>query len=487
MEHENVLGKYWLHDARQKQTQLIAITNQNKSNSTAQSVLGLMTRVSVARAVCAVILAIMAVCFSPKRAWSQQTGGEISLISVVDIAGDATDRSDLGGMKKPESTSDSVADPAASTDQTFPANIFGGISAVDYSGAGNDYWFLADRGPLDGAVDWPCRLHKVRLNFANSDSNQAAAKLTAEIIETVFLEDAHGHRFTGLASALTPSDEHPVRLDPEGLRVSPQGTFYISDEYGPRLMEFSRDGRLLRELVMPAHYQCACPATTWQEELPQNVSGRQSNRGMEGLAISGDGNRLFGMMQSPLLQDCQRVDKTAKPRGCNCRLPVFSATGDLEAEYVYQLDNESLKLNEILECGPDQLLTIERDGLPGASAACKNLMLISLREATNVVGRAEALTDQGAKNVKTVRKQVLLNLLDPKWHLAGDQMPEKIESLAFGPDLPDGRRLLIVVSDNDFEMDHPTHVYAFAIPKALLEQPMTEQKLQGSELSALVD
>lgn len=419
--------------------------------------------------------------------WAEQPVSAISLVSVVDIAGDAPDRSDLMEMKIPESTSDSVADPTASSDQTFPANIFGGISAVDWSGEGNDYWFLADRGPLDGAVDWPCRVHRVRLNFVFNEADQASSKVTAEIIETVFLEDFHGHRFTGLASAYTPSPEHPVRLDPEGLRVSPNGTFYISDEYGPRLMEFSRAGRLIRELTMPAHYQCSCPGTTWQVELPQNDTGRQSNRGMEGLAISGDGKRLFGMMQSPLLQDCHRINKTASPIGRNCRLPVFSAKGDLEAEYVYQLDDQSLKLNEIIECGPDQLLTIERDGLPGESAVCKNLMLISLREATNVAGRGEALTDELARNVKTVKKHVLLNLLDPKWHLAGDQMPEKIESLAFGPDLSDGRRLLIVVSDNDFEMDHPTHVYAFAIPKQLLEQPLSDQKLKGPELSALVD
>ncbi len=469
MERENLLRKQKCRCALVKMDCVI------------QTGLGLLTQSFLWAAV------ITATWFSQSLTWADQPVNAITLLSVTDIAGDAPDRSNLAGMKIPESCSDSVSDPTASSDQVFPANIFGGISAVDWSGEGNDYWFLADRGPLDGAVDWPCRLHKVRLDFVSSDTDAVASKLTAEIIETVFLEDFYGHRFTGLASAYTPTTDHPVRLDPEGLRVSPKGTFYISDEYGPRLMEFSRTGRLIRELTMPAHYQCACPGMTWREEVPNNETGRQPNRGMEGLAISGDGSRLFGMMQSPLLQDCQRVDKTAEPLGRNCRLPVFSANGELEAEYVYQLDNERLKLNEIVECGPDQLLTIERDGLSGTSAKCKNLMLISLREATNVAGRAEALTDESAKGIRAVKKQVLLNLLDPKWHLAGDQMPEKIESLAFGPDLPDGRRLLIVVSDNDFEMDHPTHVYAFAIPKTLLQQPLVEekQKFKGPELSSL--
>ena len=454
-----------------------------KWNCSSQIVSGLLTRT------CMIVVVITTAWHIQSVTWAEQPVAAISLISVANIAGDAPDRSGLAEMKVPESCSDSVTDPNASLDRIFPANIFGGISAVDWSGEGNDYWFLADRGPLDGAVDWPCRLHKVRLNFAFNDTNSINSKLTAEIIETVFLKDFHGRCFTGLASAYTPSTEHPVRLDPEGLRVSPKGTFYISDEYGPRLMEFSRAGRLIRELTMPVHYQCACPGTTWRDENPNNDTGRQSNRGMEGLAISGDGRRLFGMMQSPLLQDCQRIDKTSEPIGRNCRLPVFSTSGDLEAEYIYQLDNERLKLNEIVECGPDQLLTIERDGLCGSLAKCKNLMLISLREATNVAGRADALADGSAEGIKTVKKRVLLNLLDPKWHLAGEQMPEKIESLAFGPDLPDGRRLLIVVSDNDFEMDHPTHVYAFAIPKNLLQQPLDgeKRKIAGPELSSLVN
>ncbi|MBS0641298.1 MAG: PEP-CTERM sorting domain-containing protein, partial [Proteobacteria bacterium] len=54
---------------------------------------------------------------------------------------------------------------------------------------------------------------------------------------------------------------------------------------------------------------------------------------------------------------------------------------------------------------------------------------------------------------------------DPSFGLAGDAFPEKIEGLAFGPDLADGRHILFVTSDNDF-LDTPTHVYAFAIGAA---------------------
>lgn len=46
--------------------------------------------------------------------------------------------------------------------------------------------------------------------------------------------------------------------------------------------------------------------------------------------------------------------------------------------------------------------------------------------------------------------------------------PEKIEGLAFGPDLADGRRLLIVTTDNDLSADTESWIWAFAIETRLL-------------------
>ena len=62
-----------------------------------------------------------------------------------------------------------------------------------------------------------------------------------------------------------------------------------------------------------------------------------------------------------------------------------------------------------------------------------------------------------------VTKTTFLDLLDPDYELAGASFPEKIEGLAFGPDLSDGRRLLIVTADNDFVATALFRVYAFAI------------------------
>ena len=51
------------------------------------------------------------------------------------------------------------------------------------------------------------------------------------------------------------------------------------------------------------------------------------------------------------------------------------------------------------------------------------------------------------------------------------------EGLAWGPDLPDGRHLLYVISDNDLNPSLATQIYAFAIDHSLIN--LEEQFLPG--------
>ncbi len=92
--------------------------------------------------------------------------------------------------------------------------------------------------------------------------------------------------------------------------MSNSGTFFISDEYGPFVFEFDRQGNLLDRLDVPAKFAIANPQSSVDpdgnslELYPAgNDSGRQANRGMEGLGITPDGRRLFGTMQNALIQD----------------------------------------------------------------------------------------------------------------------------------------------------------------------------------------
>ena len=80
--------------------------------------------------------------------------------------------------------------------------------------------------------------------------------------------------------------------------------------------------------------------------------------------------------------------------------------------------------------------------------------------------------------VKAVGKEIFINMLDPDFGLDKNDskaIAEKIEGLAWGPDLPDGQHLLYVISDNDLSLVNPTQIYAFAIDDTKLLKPLNLQ------------
>jgi hypothetical protein len=87
-----------------------------------------------------------------------------------------------------------------------------------------------------------------------------------------------------------------------------------------------------------------------------------------------------------------------------------------------------------------------------------------------------AAPDRGPFDRLTDSKTLFIDLLDPVFSLAAT-IPEKIEGLAWGPDLPDSRHLLYVISDNDLNPSLATQIYAFAIDPSLIN--LEPQNLSG--------
>ena len=79
--------------------------------------------------------------------------------------------------------------------------------------------------------------------------------------------------------------------------------------------------------------------------------------------------------------------------------------------------------------------------------------------------------DRIPSDVKAANKKLFIDFLDPKFGLAGKEMPAKPEGLAFGPNLPDGSQTLIVSVDNDFESDSTSELWIFAFETSDLPTP----------------
>ena len=371
--------------------------------------------------------------------------GEVRLVGTARLDGKGTDLSGLTEI----------------LEGGIPHNRMGGISAIEYTGKDDHYLLLPDRGPADGATAYRCRFHELKLVVAPGHLPAVAATL----ISTTLLENESGDPLVGSISAINRHDPAKgLRFDPEGIRADGKGKILISDEYGPSVFEFSPAGKRTQVLKVPSRFRIAYPAAVPAEETERNTSGRQVNGGLEGLAIIPDGTKLYAAMQRPLIQD-SRPGKTGKRVGTNTRIIEFDRARGTTREFLYPLDDTANGVSEILAVNAHQFLVLERDGRGGTDAQAKRIYKADLGEATDISG-LNALPAEGIPSgVIPARKTPFIDLLAPEFGMAGSQFPEKIEGLAFGPDLPDGQRLLVVAVDNDFIAEKPVLLHAFAIDR----------------------
>jgi hypothetical protein len=200
---------------------------------------------------------------------------------------------------------------------------------------------------------------------------------------------------------------------------------------------------------------------------------------MEGLAISPNDRYLYGIMQNALLQDHGLEDPpTDLDRfGRNNRILKIELLTGKGREYVYVLEaiNRGQGVCEILAINDHEFLVLERDNrsnlqTPPQAPTRKKIWKIDITGATDVSDIAELPAGALPADIVPVTKPPapFIDLLDAAFNLV-PTIAEKIEGLAWGPDLPDGRHVLYVISDNDLNPNIATQIYAFAIDASLLD------------------
>ncbi|MFM1801166.1 MAG: hypothetical protein RJA81_518 [Planctomycetota bacterium] len=375
-------------------------------------------------------------------AFSAESKAQIQLLRDIQVPGTAKDLSGDKGF----------------LDDNTPADQLGGPSGLEWTGRGQVYLWLSDRGPKDGATTHTPRYHEVDLTLSLVEGAQPVIRRTVKLFDT------NGKPLTGRSTAFQAGKpEDSPRFDSEGIAIW-EGKTVISEEYGPVIRIFDNQGKAISDFPVPDHFKVQKPSGDEDEELAQNNRGRQPNAGFEGLCTDGNGG-LMAIVQRPLLQD-GAMSADGKRIGRNVRILSMCGPNCKPREYVYPLDNAKQGISEICHVGGSVFLTIERDGKEMQS---KKIMMIDISDATDVSAVASLPSDSLPDEIKAVKKRLLIDLQDPKFGLAGKNFPEKIEGLAFGPDLKDGRRLLVVATDNDFEADEATRIWFFAIDASALK------------------
>jgi hypothetical protein len=291
------------------------------------------------------------------------------------------------------------------------------------------FYLLPDRGyNVSGTTDFRARLYKLAIEFkptANPSAltdEQRQHSVDITLSDTMLLTDVAGEPLTGLdpqdgvraaAGGLQPMPQAAngrISADTEGLVRMADGSFFISDEYGPYIYRFSADGRMLFAIRPPEafiprrkgkdNFSSNNPGPGASAPSPKDPeTGRQNNQGFEGLSLTPDGKFLVVILQSALRQDGGTSPETrqytrmlyydvsdpARPmlvREHVVELPVFT---DARGRRRIAAQSELLALDET------HFLLLCRDagngyGLEGSTSLYRRIDLLDTSKATNIVG-----------------------------------------------------------------------------------------------------
>lgn len=330
------------------------------------------------------------------------------------------------------------------TGTLFQGVEFGGISGLDRAADGT-YWAIADdRGGERGTP----RFYNLSLDYDAAGFNGVA------INSQTYMQRPDGTTF--------PSNARTV--DPEGIRVAPNGNLYWSSEgnwnanaasrYQPFVREMTTSGVFVREFATPAMYNYVDNAS----------SGGRNNKLFEALTVTPNGT-IYTANEDALVQD---GPLTSVSNGSVVRLtaldPVSGAAG---AQYAYELppipvdavpgapfgpDNG---LPELLAISDTQFIAIERAFAFGVG----NTIRLTLAEITADTTDVSGIANLTGADYTPMRRTLLLEMPITFEGITLDN----IEAISWGKTLANGNRTLVLAADNNFSATQSTQFIALEI------------------------
>lgn len=321
---------------------------------------------------------------------------------------------------------------------------FGGISGIDRDPATGIFHLISD----DRSQRGPARSLTARIDADLSGIHGVT------LLSATPLRDATGQAFPRLGSGMPA-------VDPESIRVDPVtgGRFWTSEG------DPAAGGDPLLMLAAPdGHHSTAQPLPPEWHFDPAGRGGPRPNMTLEGLALFPDGSLILSM-EGPQVQD---GPPPSPEQAALTRLTRLTRTGRILAQWVYPLDPiprlpdaqpVDNGVSEIARLDERHLLVLERAGLKrpdGRFTFDVRLYLVDL-ETGDDVAAIPALT--GRADVRPLAKRLLF----ASRHLPGALPPQNQEGMVLFPDPGTGRRLLLLVSDDNFDKDQCSRFLLFAI------------------------
>ncbi|MBU1657704.1 choice-of-anchor I family protein [bacterium] len=303
------------------------------------------------------------------------------------------------GSKLPYTVLDATIDDGAKPGNTMEIRNggFGSAAAADPK-AINRFYALTDRGPnatytgVQGKGKmFPTPDYTPRIGHFEIQADGSITK-----VGEILLKDTAANNITGLPNSAEfggtgeiPYDKNgnvlknsdgsiqtdDFGLDAEGLAVLKDGTFWVSDEYGPHMVHFDAAGKEIGRIN--AFADDARNIYT----LPAEFKNRRENRGMEGLTITPDQKTLVGIMQSTMSHPSSAVNALNITRIVTVNLENATI-----GQYLYKQELAANSNSEIVALSDDTFLVVERDGTfaKDTDTGQKHIYKITLSSGTNL-------------------------------------------------------------------------------------------------------
>ena len=328
----------------------------------------------------------------------------------------------------------------------FKGAPVGGLSGLAFDAASNLWYALSD----DRGRFGPVRCYVLRL-----PPPVHGQPLTPEWVDTILLRGPGGKAFT-------TNDVDPEALALRRNPVTGELTLLWADEGNirtrvpPALYESALDGRLLRELTLPAHLR----------DIGRSNRGPRNNETLEGLALAPDGRHAWVAMEGALAQDRPRAAAMvprAEPGPCRfTRIDLASGRADLQVAYqpepmpfgpTMPSGPAESGVSEILMQGEDRIWVLER------AWSITTGVSVRLYEA-DLPGATDTLKIDTLRpgRFEPMRKRLLLDMRD-----SGLPHIDNFEAMAWGPPLANGHRTLVMCTDDNFNPLQVTQFAAFEV------------------------
>jgi 3-phytase/alkaline phosphatase D len=336
------------------------------------------------------------------------------------------------------------------TGTQFEGTEIGGLSSITYDPNRGVYYAISDD---QGTID-PVRYYTLDIDVSDGQLDPG----DIAFLEVTTILDASGALYA------------PGSLDPEGLVLAHEGQLYFTSEgfalrtppVDPFINRLNLNGYQTRSLVVPDKF---LP----NPEAP-GTQGVRTNLGFESLNVTPDQQLLVTASEGALVQDgpAANLGQESFARILQYRL----SSGQPGNEYVYIVNPvaavpvppTNFRVNGLVELLPldnlGTMLAMERSFSVGAGNTIW-LYEIETQGATNVA-EYFSLFPNGLSEPPVpflpVTKRLILNV---EADLGIE--PDNLEGMAFGPALPDGRLLLVLVSDNNFDPAATTQFIVLAV------------------------